>query len=314
MAVTSVQPVNTRVSGESDGHRSYTSTWRVITDSRQDGASTASIATGLPTWGDYYRWGTGSGPGGSNSWDLGAWVHSRPTASLQSEQDTLKVWLVTVTHTSHSRVPADTYPDDPLNAPWEVSRDADEWTEEATQTVDDPPKPIWNSVLRAIGGKEVEIYKTRPKWTLTKNFAFVPESWLNDIERSMNSSSITIVGLTHPKWTLYMRKIAVQVLYYAVNTRYFRVTFYIDQNPANHNLKLIDKGRHYDKFLKGSTNPMDYVEILDDVTQNPQPDGSYFLNGQGRLIAKGAAPVMLEQPNGFQVYRDHEWNVIGFPP
>jgi len=311
MAVVSVDAVSTRVNGEADGHRTYTSTWRVITSSRSDGASTASIATGLPTWGDYYRWGSGSGPGGSNSWDLGAWVHSRPTATLQSERDSLKVWLVTVQHTSRSRTPEITYPDDPLSAPWEVSRDADEWTEEATQTVDG--KPIWNSALRAIGGKATEIYKTRSKWTLAKNFATVPESWLNDIERSMNSSTVAMVGLTHPPKTLYMRKIAVQVLYYAVNTRYFRCTFFIDQNPETHNLKLIDKGRHYDKFLKGSDDPQDYVEITDDVTANPQPDGSYYLDGAGRLLSKGSAPVMLEQPNGFQVYYTHDWNVIGFP-
>jgi len=311
MAVISVDAVSTRVSGEADGHRTYTSTWRVITNSRQDGASTASIASGLPTWGSYYRWGTGAGPGGSNSWDLGAWVHSRPTAVLQSEQDSLKVWLVTVLHTSRSRTPEITYPDDPLSAPWEVHRDADEWTEEATETVDG--KPIWNSALRAIGGKATEIYKTRSKWTLAKNFATVPESWLNDIERSMNSSSVTIVGLTHPKLTLYMRKIVVDVLYFAVNTRYFRCTFFIDQNPETHNLKLIDKGRHYDKFFKGSDDPQDYVEITDDVTANPQPDGSYYLDGQGQLLKKGAAPVLLRAPDGDQVYYTHDWNVIGFP-
>jgi hypothetical protein len=311
MAVVSVDAVSTRVSGEADGHRMYTSTWRVITNSRQDGASTASIASGLPTWGSYYRWGTGAGPGGSNSWDLGAWVHSRPTAVLQSEQDSLKVWLVTVLHTSRSRVPQDTYPDDPLSAPWEVERDADEWTEEATHSVDG--KPIWNSALRAIGGKATEIYKTRSKWTLAKNFATVPESWLNDIERSMNSSSVTIVGLTHPPLTLYMRKIRVQILYYGVNSMYARCTFYIDQNPDTHNLKLVDKGRHYDKYLKGSNNPEDYIEIVDSETQNPQPDGSYFLNGSGGLLPRGAAPVMLNYPNGFQVYYSYNWNVIGFP-
>ena len=311
MAVISVEPVSTRVNGESDGHRTYTSTWRVITNSRQDGASTASIATGLPTWGDYYRWGTGSGPGGANSWDLGAWVHSRPTATLQSEEQTLKVWLVTVTHTSRSRVPSDTYPDNPLAAPWEVSRDADEWTEEAQKTVDD--KPLWNSVKRALTGKQVEIYKTRAKWTLTKNFATVPESWLNDIERSMNSSSITIVGLEHPKWTLYMRKISVQVLYYAVNTRYFRVTFFIDQDPANHNLKLIDMGRHKWDGIGPKDHPWSYVELTDILTQNPQPDGSYYLNGEGEVLLDGEPPVMLFQPHGAQVYHDHEWGSIGFP-
>jgi hypothetical protein len=313
MAVVSVQAVSTRVSGEADGHRTYTSTWRVITNSRQDGASTASIASGLPTWGSYYRWGTGSGPGGSNSWDLGAWVHSRPTATLQSEQDSLKVWLVTITHTSRSRTPEDTYPDDPLSAPWEVSRDADEWTEEAVETVDSPPKPIWNSALRAIGGKATEIYKTRSKWTLAKNFATVPASWLNDLERSMNSSSVTIVGLTHPPKTLYMRKIAVQVLYFAVNTRYFRCTFYIDQNPETHNLKLIDKGRHKWDGVGDKNDPESYVEITDKETANPQPDGSYFLDGEGGLLQKDADPVLLRAPAGDQVYYTHDWNVIGFP-
>ena len=311
MAVVSTQPVSTRVVGEAEGHRTYTSTWRVITDSRHDGASTASIAPGLPAWGSSYLWGTGSGPSGSNSWDLGAWMQSRPTATLQSEQESMKVWLVTVVHTSRSRKVEDSYPDNPAAAPWEISRDADEWTEEAQVTVDG--KPIVNSVLRAIGGKATEIYKTRSKWTLTKNFEYLPVTLIRDLERSMNSSTVYLVGVQYPPKTLYMRKIALQAQYASAIYRYFRFTFYIEENLDTHNLRLVDKGRHYDKFLLQSDDPDDYVEICDKVTGNPQPDGSYYLNGSGRLLPKGAAPVMLEQPDGFQVYQTFNWNVIPWP-
>jgi hypothetical protein len=203
------------------------------------------------------------------------------------------------------------YADSPLDLPWEVTRDADEWTEEATSTVDG--KPIWNSALRAISGKATEIYKTRSKWTLSKNVSFVPQIWFDLVERSMNSSQITIVGITYPRWTLYMRKIAVRVMYYQATTRYFNVSFNIDHNPNTHNLRLIDKGRHYNKFLGDPNDPESFVEIIDSETLNPQPDGSYYLNGNGQILQKGSAPVLLNQPHGFQVYYTYEWNAIGFP-
>jgi hypothetical protein len=257
-----------------------------------------------------YLWGTGTGPYGSDSWDTGAWVQTAPSAALQSDKDSLKVWLVTITHSSRAGMVETPY-DDPLDAPWEVERDADEWTEEATQTVDG--LPIWNSALRAISGKETEVYKTRSRWILSKNFDFVPAIWFEMLERSMNHSATTLVGIYYPRLTLYMRKIQVRVMYKADSTRYFRVTFNIDHNPETHNLRLVDKGRHYNKFLGDPNNPESYVEITDSETLNPQPDGSYYLNGSGQILQKGNPPVMLNQPLGFQVYRTYEWNVISFP-
>jgi hypothetical protein len=304
------QPVSTRVNGSEGGQRTYTSTWRVLTDSRENGATVAWHAPGLPKWGEIYLWGTGTGLYNSDSWDTGAWVQTAPSAALQSENDSLKVWLVTITHSSRAGLVETAY-DNPVDAPWEVERDADEWTEEAVKTVDG--KPIWNSALRAIGGKETEIYKTRTRWTLVKNFWAVPALWFNLLERSMNSSSIQIVGIIYPPLTLYMRKIQVRVLYYANEGRYFRVTFNIDHNPNTHNLKLVDKGRHYFKAGGNVWDPKSYVEITDSETLNPQPDGSYYLNGNGQVLPQGSAPVMLNQPNGFQVYYTYEWNAIGFP-
>jgi hypothetical protein len=56
------------------------------------------------------------------------------------------------------------------------------------------------------------------------------------------------------------------------------------------------------------------VEITDSVTQNPQPDGSYYLDGAGEILLGDVdPPVMLFQPHGAQVYYDYEWNGIGFP-
>ena len=311
MAVVSVSAVSTRVNGEANGHRTYSSIWQVITNSVQDGASTARIATGLPSYGDYYGWGTGSGPSGYNSWDLGAWVQSAHTAVLKEEQVTRKVWHVTVTHTSQSRTSEDSWPDSPLDQPWEVGRDADEWTEEATITTDN--LFIRNSALRPIGGKAVERFRTRGKWTLTKNFTSVPQSWTDEIEGSMNSSTITLVGISYPRWTLYMRRIALQRLYYGAGSPYVRATFYIDNNPDTFNMKLIDKGRNQYDGVGDVTNPESYMEILDNVTQNPQPDGSYFLDGQGGVLPGDGDPVILNAPDGFQIYEATDWAGIGFP-
>jgi hypothetical protein len=80
-------------------------------------------------------------------------------------------------------------------------------------------------------------------------------------------------------------------------------------------LKLIDRGRHEWDGKGPKIFPWSYVEITDDLTQNPQPDGSYYLNGEGERIVEALEiePVILFQPDGAQVYHTHEWNGIGFP-
>ena len=309
MAVTSVQPVSTRVSGESGGNRTYTSLWQVITDSVSDSAVTARIAVGLPSFGSSYAWGT--------SYDYGAWVQSAHTADLKEENVSRKVWSVTVVHTSQGRSREATQPDDPLGVSWEVAGDSDEWVEEAHQTVpgppDNKPKQILDASRRALTGKEVERFRTRRKITLSRNYASINQNWIDTIEGSMNSSTVAICGGIYPPLTLYMRKIPWQRLYVAGSQVYYRVTFMVDVNKETHNLKIVSRGRLEYSGAGDVNDPANYIEIPDNYTQNPQPDGSYFLGADGRILSANETPVILNGPNGYQVYYATEWNVIGFP-
>lgn len=306
MAVTSVDKLVTRVQGQESGHRTYTSTWRAFTDSHLDGASTVMISTLLPQLGDPYLW--------ENSFDYGARVNSLPVVRLEREDFTAKKqWIVTVTYTTQGRTLEAQPPDDPLSWAWKVSGDADEWVEEATETIPDADgnkTPIMNSAFQQIRGKEVEKFRTRRKWVLSKNFATVNQTFIDHFEGSINRSTVRLLGTVYPPKTLFMRRISFTREWYAYNTPYFPHTFNIDVNPDTFNLKITDKGTMKVRDDGDPEDPQDMVPILDDITKNQM---ERFLDGAAVPLAKGAAYVILNDPNGFQIYEDEEWNIIGFP-
>jgi hypothetical protein len=148
---------------------------------------------------------------------------------------------------------------------------------------------------------------------LSKNFASVPQSWTDEIEGSTNSSSIALVGIVYPKWTLYMRRIALKRMYFGAGFKYVHATFYIDNDPETFHLKLVDKGRHQYSGAGSRNSPASYTEILDNATQNPQPDGSYYLDGNGGILPADGTPFLLAGPDGYKRYEATDWNQIGFP-
>jgi len=303
MPVISCEKVSTRVAGEAGGHRTYTSIWQVITDDVNDGASTARMAEALPNYGDTYAWG--------NSYDTGAWVQAAHSATLKNEQANRKVWNVTVVHSSRGRSSeSESSSDDPLDAPWEVTGDGDEWVEEAQNDING--KAITNSAKRPITGKAVERIRTRRKFTLTKNFEKISPG-IEYLESSINSSTVRLCGGTYAPYTLKMRRIGFQRLWVGNSQRYYRVTFYVDVNPDTHFLKIVDTGRH--EYKAGDrSDPKSYVEITDSDTRNPQPDGSYYLDGNGGVLnLLNGEPVILNGPNGFQVDYAREWNIVDWP-
>lgn len=119
MAVVAVTQLETEASEADDGTISYTSTYRVRTDSRSDGARTALAAGTLPKRGDYYSFGT----------DIDTTASCR-TRSIKHEgvQDTAKTWLVTLNYSTKgsSQDPGDNQNGEPIDWGWKCNLDT--WT------------------------------------------------------------------------------------------------------------------------------------------------------------------------------------------
>ena len=302
MAVTSMQYLTTRVQGQESGHRSYSSTFRVFTDDVNDGASTVMVYSGLPKLGDAYLWG--------NSFDYGARLNSLPVIRLEKEdQSARKIWIATCTYTTQGRSQEEQPPDDPLSHPWRVSGDADEWTEEAETDI--TGKPLMNSAFQQLRGKQVERFRSRRKLTLSKNFPIVNQLWIDHYEGSINRSSVQILGMLYPPKHLYLRRITFTREWYAYGTPYFPHTFQIDVKKDGFLRKIVDKGTMKVKDGGDATDPGDMVPILNDLTKDQM---ERYLNGAAVPISDIANAVILNDPNGFQLEDDEDWNAIGFPP
>jgi hypothetical protein len=107
MAVTSVTPVRSVAQKDGDGHRTYTVTYRALSNSSSDGPKTVLDHADCPTVGDTYSFG--------GETDTAAFFDGA-TPRYQSEDESWKVWLVEArfaTSKSSTRDPQDP-PDDPL--------------------------------------------------------------------------------------------------------------------------------------------------------------------------------------------------------
>jgi hypothetical protein len=302
MAVTSMQYLTTRVQGQESAHRTYSSTFRLFTDSVNDGASTVMIYSGLPQLGDPYLWG--------NSWDYGARMNSLPVVRLEREdQQARKIWIATCTYTTIGRQLEEQPPDNPLDHPWKVSGDADEWTEEAEKDING--SPLMNSAFQQLRGKQVERFRSRRKLTLSKNFPIVNQLWIDHFEGSINRSSVRILGMNYPPNHLYMRRITFTREWYAYGTPYFPHTFQIDVHKDGFLRKIVDKGTMQLRDGGNPFNPGDMVPILNLQTKDQM---ERYLNGAGGPIDNIADAVVLNAPDGFQLEEDEDWNAIGFPP
>ncbi|NBW11867.1 MAG: hypothetical protein EBR82_27925 [Caulobacteraceae bacterium] len=91
MAVTDVQQLECTGGGTIDGERSASVLYRVITDDRRDDFLIVLAGNGIPRRGESYQFG--------NSVDPYMYAQSA-SASLQSSEDSLKVWQVTVEYST----------------------------------------------------------------------------------------------------------------------------------------------------------------------------------------------------------------------
>ena len=303
MAVVEVQPLSSVIAAKGGkGGRTYTSKYRVITNSQYDNGVTINLSANLPLFGAASYWG--------NTWDYGAFAKWPHSCQLEKgdDQSFRRFWIVTVIHETPDTEDekGDQRGDDPTQYPWEVGGDADEWTEEATK--DENDKPIVSSSLEPFKGKNVQVYRNRERLTLSKNFASLNLGYIRSTRGSVNASSVTILGQAYDARTLYLRKIRWSRVVYAGGSRvYFKHEFEIDTKEDTFDLKLVDMGHR--KFIGTDRNdPTHYGPILDIGTQRPiqQP---IPLDGNGQPLQAG----QVIQTKTFKFYPQRNWSGWGFP-
>lgn len=92
--VGSARPLFSKLHVDAELHRTYTSLYEVKTDSRSDGPLTAQGASGIPTIGDSYTWGSET--------DIWAFCNDGQV-ECRNPDETLKLWRITVQHSTRPR-------------------------------------------------------------------------------------------------------------------------------------------------------------------------------------------------------------------
>ena len=308
MSVIKVDPLSSGVAGKGGkGGRAYVSTYLVLTDHKDDSPVTVSYGArntfpgGFPFEGDYYWWGT---PGSAHySQDPEAYCLWPPDIKLkQDDQNFRRVWLVTVKHeTPESADSRASGQNNPLTEDWEFSCDADEWTEEAT--MDKDGKPIRNSAGEQFKGKLVQVYKSRARYHLARNYASVNPMTLDDIRMSVNSARVKLDGRWYGPRMLLMRRVRYSRKIFAAVLTYYRVEFEIDSNPDTFDLTMADMG--WREFIGGKADPNDpksYRWIKDFATKHNTPTQLY-LDGHGNVQPFNLPAV----PLNFKYYKERVW-------
>jgi len=314
MGVTSVvrygQPT---LAPNDEGHRVYTVEFRVTTNSKDDGPKSVLVggrafATPLPAAGAVYSFG--------NDIDLYATADPIPAVDLVDEKALLRYWKVTYTYTTVPRKRCQTAEiEDPTAEPWEVDGDSDEWTEEARAARDSAGTsvvPVESSSHEPFTGKAVEVFKTRRRLTLTKNYSAISTAWVDAYEGTVNSATITICGQTYAPRTVRIRKIRWTRRRWGTCTYYYPTTFNLDINLNTHDLQPWDMGRKHYVGPVGAGEDREDRENFATIREEPAGDLTtepYFLDGNGNILGASATPVSSR----FRHYDEANFSVFGFP-
>jgi len=268
-------------------------------------------ATGIPEEGDTFWWGDLSIPvGPGHSQDLfvfATWPHR---CVLADEKTTRKLWNVTVRHeTPEDFNERGNQGGDPLDEDWEITFDADEWTEEAVK--DNQDNPILTSSLEVLKGKQVQVFKSRGRWHLAKNFAAVDMGRLDDLRMSVNSQQLYIQGIRYPSRTLLLRRARSARKVYAKTRYYYRLELEIDANPETHDLKPVDRGRLHYIGTEGPgdpdrKDPKRFAPNRNDKDKSAHAD-PLPLNGDGDLLTSYPPLCIINQNMGARYYKERNW-------
>lgn len=265
------------------GYRSYTVTFRVISNSSGDGPAQVLQTSGLPRPGDTWEIGN----------DFDPWAWCRPNCEITPvvSQEPNFWWDCTFNFSSKppnkdNQRCADTEVEDPLLEPPKISGSFVKYTEEAWQ--DRFGRPIVNSAFEQIRGNQVEFDRNRATIHIEQNFAVLDLGLLSAFGNAVNMFPLWGLGrrcikLSNANWERKFKG-ACEV--------YFTRILDFDVNYETFDKDVLDEGTkvlngHWDNGswildnINGQPpnpkNPQHFIRFKDRHGENTR----VILNGQG---------------------------------
>jgi hypothetical protein len=271
-----------------EGHRDYSITWKVRTDTALDGPAIVTEAAGLPAVGSSWSF--------ENDVDLYAYCWPDldiSQMSTTSEPDSF--WKVKQKFSTRPLGESTAF-DNPLTQPPQTSGSFTKFTKQIAKDR--------NGAKIASSSHELyncEIDESRPQVQITLTLASLPLTSYAAMVDTLNSSIL---------WGLPTRTIKLSNVSWARRSHqslgfYYEVSYTFDINFFTFDFKTWDHGSKVLKPGGTSTNPTHYEQYKDRLGEN----GLTLLNGSGAALTDGAAPV--EQT--FQIYGESNFLLLGIP-
>ena len=229
--------------------------------------------------------------------DNGAFVTGY-SVRLESEQESMRLWLVDVTYSSRPRQKCDDgNPDDPLEENPVITGDAIRYTESVTEDRDGVA--IRNSYGDYIEGAERDAH--RPVLRIQKNQAEISLLTFQEYTDTLNKDEFFEHGargwkMLAPRWTQQHRGSCdpfYQVVY----------EFELTSSPHGWQPRYVDRGwRYYDKKNRQSKN------FTDDLGSPLNAQG--LLDGAGDRLTFHADP---ELTGNFNFYVEKDFSTLNIP-
>jgi hypothetical protein len=258
---------------DDNGHRAYSVTIFVRTDSYDDGPATIIQAPGLPAVGSTWAFKD----------DVDVYAYCTPWArvyhKLEGEGEGSKVWYVDLKFTTRSMIRCnDGTIENPLDEPPMISGGFNPYREEAI--FDRHGDLLLMSSMERMTGPEVEIEKGRPVIQISFNVSELP---LADFSEMLDKGAVndsTLWGL--PARCVRLAEVTWQRYLYGVCTYYYRINYVFEVKFESWNRYIVDMGtkvKELDTEPISSTNPL--ITFNNPLTGKPD---KAFLDGSGNAV------------------------------
>jgi hypothetical protein len=290
MSVVSVTGIESELEVSDDGHRNYTSTYEIITDSKQDSPLIVIAAAGIPVYQAGYAWGTDSDPEALRTRTL--------SVKPRGVQESRRTWRVTVKHSTKAEGCKDADDLDPLSKPLVLSGAFAAFTKAA---VDDK---VGDALLTSSDEPIIpplEIDDSRDTLSVEFNTLTLDLQVRSSLRDRCNSNTM---------WGLAARAIKLAKWgwsreFYGQCYPYFKNSLEFAINIDLWNSRVLDQGWR-EKLGVGA----DGKPIYSVITEKDQPvHQPVLLDGAGRKRAAGFAPVFFTK----EIVKEADLSVIGLP-